>query len=63
MPVFVEAHHPWRNLYFGQSEAAGLRTSYEMIHLERVPRQYYHLSGLLDLFKAKLVSISVLVLC
>ncbi|KAI5628572.1 rab3 GTPase-activating protein catalytic subunit [Silurus asotus] len=32
----------------------GVRTDFEMVHLRKVPSQYNHLSGLLDIFKAKI---------
>jgi hypothetical protein len=55
MPIFVQVHHRWRKYYLGGCEVPGLRTNFEMVHLKRVPKQFYHLNGLLDLFKTKLV--------
>eukprot|EP00918_Siedleckia_nematoides_P075131 GHVU01164295.1.p1 GENE.GHVU01164295.1~~GHVU01164295.1.p1 ORF type:complete len:938 (+),score=116.09 GHVU01164295.1:61-2814(+) len=54
VPVFVHSHARWRKLYFGLSCCAGFMTSYESVHLARAPSQYNHLTGLLDVFKAKI---------
>ncbi|XP_064646210.1 rab3 GTPase-activating protein catalytic subunit-like [Lineus longissimus] len=54
VPIFVQVHHRWRKYYAGGCEVPGLRTNFEMVHLKRVPKQFYHLHGLLDLFKTKL---------
>lgn len=43
-------------MYAGECQGPGLRTDFEMVHLRKVPSQYNHLSGLLDVFKYKLVS-------
>ncbi len=56
VPVFIQAHDKWRKLYFGQFEIPGFRTTFEMVHLRSIPHQYSHLAGLLDVFKAKVVS-------
>ena len=37
----------------------GFTTSYEMAHLKSTPPQCQNISGLLDVFKAKLVSTSM----
>ncbi|XP_063789852.1 rab3 GTPase-activating protein catalytic subunit isoform X2 [Pseudophryne corroboree] len=54
VPVFVQVHQKWRKLYVGECQGPGVRTDFEMVHLRKVPNQYTHLSGLLDIFKAKL---------
>ncbi|CAH1790436.1 unnamed protein product [Owenia fusiformis] len=54
IPLFVQVHEKWRRLYFGLSEYPGLRTNFEMVHLKHIPPAYNHLSGLIDMFKAKL---------
>ncbi len=39
----------------GVAEGGDSRVDYNMVHLKHTPPNYQHLSGLLDLFKAKLV--------
>lgn len=56
VPLFVQIHHKWRRLYVGECQGPGVRTDFEMVHLRKVPNQYTHLSGLLDIFKSKIVS-------
>lgn len=43
-------------MYAGECQGPGVRTDFEMVHLRKVPGQYRHLSGLLDIFKSKMVS-------
>ncbi|XP_061464911.1 rab3 GTPase-activating protein catalytic subunit isoform X2 [Rhineura floridana] len=54
VPVFVQIHHKWRRMYVGECQGHGVRTDFEMVHLRKVPNQYTHLSGLLDIFKSKI---------
>uniref|UniRef100_A0A670IEG7 Rab3 GTPase-activating protein catalytic subunit n=1 Tax=Podarcis muralis TaxID=64176 RepID=A0A670IEG7_PODMU len=54
VPVFVQIHHKWRRMYVGECQGPGVRTDFEMVHLRKVPNQYTHLSGLLDIFKSKI---------
>ncbi len=54
-PVFVQVHQKWRQVYVGVAEGGDLRVNYNMVHLKYTPPNYRHLSGLLDLFKGKLV--------
>lgn len=56
VPVFVQIQHKWRRMYTGECQGPGCRTDFEMVHLRKVPSQYNHLSGLLDVFKSKIVS-------
>ena len=56
VPLFVQIHHKWRRMYVGECQGPGVRTDFEMVHLRKVPNQYTHLSGLLDIFKSKIVS-------
>lgn len=56
VPLFVQIHHKWRRMYMGECQGPGVRTDFEMVHLRKVPSQYTHLSGLLDIFKSKIVS-------
>ncbi|XP_048339326.1 rab3 GTPase-activating protein catalytic subunit isoform X2 [Sphaerodactylus townsendi] len=54
VPVFVQIQHKWRKLYVGECQGPGVRTDFEMVHLRKVPSQYTHVSGLLDIFKSKI---------
>lgn len=56
VPVFVQTQQKWRRIYAGECQGPSVRTDFEMVHLCKVPNQYNHLSGLLDIFKAKIVS-------
>uniref|UniRef100_A0A4W4HI24 Rab3 GTPase-activating protein catalytic subunit n=1 Tax=Electrophorus electricus TaxID=8005 RepID=A0A4W4HI24_ELEEL len=54
VPVFVQIQQKWRKMYSGECQGPGVRTNFEMVHLRKVPSQYNHLSGLLDVFKGKI---------
>uniref|UniRef100_A0A3P9L0P4 Rab3 GTPase-activating protein catalytic subunit n=1 Tax=Oryzias latipes TaxID=8090 RepID=A0A3P9L0P4_ORYLA len=54
VPVFVQIQQKWRRIYAGECQGPGVRTDFEIAHLRRVPSQYNHLSGLLDIFKSKI---------
>ncbi|NWU78467.1 RB3GP protein, partial [Onychorhynchus coronatus] len=54
VPVFVQIHQKWRRMYVGECQGPGVRTDFEMVHLRKVPSQYTHLSGLLEIFKTKI---------
>ncbi|NXL18003.1 RB3GP protein, partial [Setophaga kirtlandii] len=54
VPLFVQIHHKWRRMYVGECQGPGVRTDFEMVHLRKVPGQYTHLAGLLDIFKTKI---------
>ncbi|XP_066543675.1 rab3 GTPase-activating protein catalytic subunit isoform X2 [Amia ocellicauda] len=54
VPVFVQIQQKWRRMYIGECQGPGVRTDFEMVHLRKVPSQYNHLSGLLDIFKSKI---------
>lgn len=54
--MFVQVQQKWRRMYAGECQGPGVRTDFEMVHLRRVPSQYTRLSGLLDVFKSKIVS-------
>ncbi|XP_065108539.1 rab3 GTPase-activating protein catalytic subunit isoform X1 [Paramisgurnus dabryanus] len=54
VPLFVQIQQKWRRLYSGECQGPGARTDFEMVHLRKVPSQYNHLSGLLDIFKNKI---------
>ncbi|XP_051938960.1 rab3 GTPase-activating protein catalytic subunit [Hippocampus zosterae] len=53
VPMFVQIQQKWRRLYSGECQGHGVHTEFEMVHLRKVPSQYNHLSGLLDIFKTK----------
>lgn len=55
----MQIHQKWRRMYVGECQGPGVRTDFEMVHLRKVPSQYTHLSGLLDIFKTKIVSIKL----
>ncbi|XP_078259535.1 rab3 GTPase-activating protein catalytic subunit isoform X1 [Rhinoraja longicauda] len=52
--LFVQIQQKSRRMYIGACEGPGVRTDFEMVHLRKVPNQYNHLSGLLDIFKSKI---------
>ncbi|XP_029383713.1 rab3 GTPase-activating protein catalytic subunit isoform X2 [Echeneis naucrates] len=54
VPIFVQVQQKWRRMYTGECQGPSVRTDFEMVHLRKVPSQYNHLSGLLDIFKAKI---------
>uniref|UniRef100_A0A8D3B901 Rab3 GTPase-activating protein catalytic subunit n=1 Tax=Scophthalmus maximus TaxID=52904 RepID=A0A8D3B901_SCOMX len=54
VPMFVQIQQKWRRMYAGECQGPGVRTDFEMVHLKKVPSQYNHLSGLLDIFKSKM---------
>ncbi|XP_041120289.1 rab3 GTPase-activating protein catalytic subunit-like [Polyodon spathula] len=54
VPLFVQIQQKWRRMYAGECQGPGVRTDFEMVHLRKVPNQYSHLSGLLDIFKSKI---------
>lgn len=55
VPMFVQVQQKWRRMYTGECQGPGVRTDFEMVHLRKVPSQYNRLSGLLDIFKSKIV--------
>ncbi|XP_069012373.1 rab3 GTPase-activating protein catalytic subunit isoform X3 [Embiotoca jacksoni] len=54
VPVFVQIQQKWRRMYAGECHGPGVRTDFEIVQLRKVPSQYNHLSGLLDIFKSKI---------
>uniref|UniRef100_T1JPI2 Uncharacterized protein n=1 Tax=Strigamia maritima TaxID=126957 RepID=T1JPI2_STRMM len=56
IPFFVQVHSIIESYYLGVCEGGGIRTNFEMVHLQKAPQKANHLSGLLDIFKAKLAS-------
>ena len=43
-------------MYIGLCEGSALKTYFQIVHFNYVPSQYGYLSGLLEVFKSKLVS-------
>nr|XP_022900950.1 rab3 GTPase-activating protein catalytic subunit [Onthophagus taurus] len=56
IPMFIQIRDKLQHLYLGVYEGNGIKTNYEMIHLRRGPPYYKYLSGLLDIFKTKIIS-------
>lgn len=54
--MFVQIQQKWRRLYLGTSVLPNAAISFDMAHLKKLPMQYNHLAGLLDVFKSELVS-------
>ncbi|KAK6194420.1 hypothetical protein SNE40_000056 [Patella caerulea] len=54
IPVYVQVQQRWRKLYSGTAIVPGASVEFEMAHLKKIPQQYNHLAGLLDVFKSKL---------
>lgn len=55
IPMFVQLGERWRQIFAGVCQNSDIRTHFEMIHLKKRPPQCGHLTGLLDLFKEKVV--------
>ena len=56
VPIFIQVHPKSRNMFVGICEGSTLKTHFQIVHFHYIPSQYGHLSGLLELFKSKLVS-------
>ncbi|KAJ3655242.1 hypothetical protein Zmor_014378 [Zophobas morio] len=56
VPIFVQIREKWQNCYLGVYESDTVRTNLEMVHLKTCPRLCQYLSGLLELFKSKILS-------
>jgi len=59
VPIFIRVQQEWRNMFIGICEGSGLRTHFNICHLKSAPHQYRHLSGLLEIFKSKLVRTTI----
>lgn len=55
-PIFIQIGEKWQSLYTGVYEGNGQRTHFEMVHLRRGPQHCQYLTGLLDMFKTKILS-------
>ena len=58
--MFAHVLHQWRKIYHGLCIGGGFRTTFQISQLRRIPPQYAHLAGLLEIFKDKLVGTSLL---
>ncbi|XP_018562940.1 rab3 GTPase-activating protein catalytic subunit-like [Anoplophora glabripennis] len=56
VPIFVQIREKWQRCFLGVYEGDGIRTNFEMVHLKRGPPHCQYLTGLLDLFKTKIMS-------
>jgi hypothetical protein len=56
IPIFVQVNAIHRDMFIGMCEGSTLRTHFQLVHFNYTPPQYSHLSGLLDVFKSKLVN-------
>ncbi|XP_072301479.1 rab3 GTPase-activating protein catalytic subunit [Eucyclogobius newberryi] len=54
VPLLVQTQQKWRRLFSGECQGLGVRIDFDMVHLHKVPGHYKNLSGLLDIFKAKI---------
>ncbi|KAF6039508.1 RAB3GAP1 [Bugula neritina] len=54
VPLFVQSLEPSRKFYTGCLWSPNSTTSFQMVHLNRVPEKFKNLCGLLDVFKQKL---------
>lgn len=55
IPIFVRVHSKQREMFIGICEGTFLKTHFQIIHFNYTPPQYAYLSGLLEIFKSKLV--------
>ncbi|KAF5298392.1 hypothetical protein FQR65_LT01170 [Abscondita terminalis] len=55
-PFFVQIREKWQNCYLGVYEDEQVRTNFEMVHLRKGPQHCQYLTGLVDLFKTKIMS-------
>lgn len=56
IPIFIQIRERWQKCFLGVYEGNGIRTNFEMIHLKKGPQHCQYLTGLLDLFKTKILS-------
>ena len=54
--MFAHVLQQRRKVYYGLCIGGGFRTTFQISQLRRIPAQYGHLAGLLEIFKGKLVS-------
>ncbi|XP_050306543.1 rab3 GTPase-activating protein catalytic subunit [Anthonomus grandis grandis] len=56
IPIFIQVREKWQKMYLGVYEANGTRTNFDVVHLKRGLYYCQYLTGLLDLFKTKIMS-------
>ncbi|CAH3157487.1 unnamed protein product, partial [Porites evermanni] len=54
VPMFAHVLQQWRKIYYGFCIGGGFRTAFQISQLRRIPSQFQHLAGLLEIFKDKL---------
>lgn len=54
VPVFIQVMDTLQNVYLGVCEYQSTRLSFDIVHLSTTPPQCKYMSGLLDMFKAKI---------
>jgi len=54
VPMFAHVLQQRRKVYYGLCIGGGFRTTFQISQLRRIPAQYGHLAGLLEIFKDKL---------
>lgn len=56
IPVFIQIREKWQNSYLGTYESDAFRTDFSSVHLRRGPHHAQYLTGLLDIFRTKVMS-------
>lgn len=56
IPVFVQIREKWQNSYLGVQETDTVRIDYSTVHLRKGPHHAQYLTGLLDVFRTKVMS-------
>lgn len=56
IPVFVQIREKWQNSYLGVHESNNVRTDFSSVHLRKGPHHAQYLTGLLDIFRTKIMS-------
>lgn len=56
IPVFVQIREIWQNSYLGVHETESVRTDFSSVHLRKGPHHAHYLTGLLDIFRTKVMS-------
>ncbi|KAG7311267.1 hypothetical protein JYU34_002298 [Plutella xylostella] len=56
VPFFLKIREHWQQCFLGIYEDSEFKTSFDTIHLKRIPNQCSHLNGLANLFKGKIAS-------
>lgn len=56
IPVFIQIREKWQNSYLGVHECDTFRTDFSSVHLRKGPHHAQYLTGLLDIFRTKIMS-------